>query len=117
DGSESPSSGILARARNLTVGYLPQESDPLQSRKTVFETVAAGTPELVEVTTELHRLQARVADPALADDPRAAARVLQEYGNVQTRFEALGGYEVEYRVESVLAGFGFTPEPVEPEVG
>ncbi len=115
-GLETPASGSLARARNLTIGYLPQESDSLQSTRVIFETVAAASPELVELATELRRLQTRVADPTLGRDPRLADRLLQEYGNVQTRFEALGGYEFEHRVETVLSGLGFTPEQAQQEV-
>src|SRR5438105_11163783 len=68
-GVESPTGGTIARARNLTVGYLPQETDPLEGGQTVFEAVAAGSPEVASLVGELHRLQARMADPEAAGKP------------------------------------------------
>src|SRR2546421_12769595 len=46
-GLEDPSSGTIARHRNLTFGYLSQESDPGQSRKTLFEAFSEVTQEPV----------------------------------------------------------------------
>src|SRR5712692_2705100 len=40
---EEPTSGIISRRRNLTIGYLRQEADPGQSHKTVFEAVSEVT--------------------------------------------------------------------------
>jgi ATP-binding cassette subfamily F protein 3 len=45
------------------------------------------------------------------------SRVFEEYGDVQGRFEATGGYEVEHNVESVLAGLGFGPDRYAQKVG
>jgi ATP-binding cassette subfamily F protein 3 len=115
-GLEAPSPGTVARARHVTIGYLPQESDPLHHRNTIFDAVAAASSELVQVEAELRRLEARVADPSLARDSRTAERLLHEFGAVQTRFEALGGYEVEHRVAAVLTGLGFSPEQALQEV-
>jgi len=36
--------------------------------------------------------------------------VLETYGHAQERFDALGGYAAEHRVEDVLGGLGFKPE-------
>src|SRR5581483_871240 len=38
-------------------------------------------------------------------------------GRVQERFDALGGYTLEHRVEAVLQGLGFGPDWYEVEVG
>jgi ATP-binding cassette subfamily F protein 3 len=50
-GLEAPSAGVIARRRNLTIGYLAQEVDPLMQQKTVFEAVAATSDELVNVSS------------------------------------------------------------------
>jgi hypothetical protein len=57
---------------------------------------------------ERRRLQTAIADPPAAGDPSLFDRVLETYGQVQTRFEAPGGYELEDRVEGILLGLGFT---------
>ncbi|TMD56976.1 MAG: ABC-F family ATP-binding cassette domain-containing protein [Chloroflexi bacterium] len=58
-----------------------------------------------------------MADPAVAADPDELTRVLQEYGRAQERFEALGGYTNEHKVEAVLHGLGFGPAWYDVEVG
>src|SRR5574340_410267 len=50
-GLEDPTSGVIARRRNLTIGYLRQEADPEQSHKTVFEAVSEATRELSDLPT------------------------------------------------------------------
>src|SRR5947209_8791419 len=58
-----------------------------------------------------------MADPAVAADPDELTRVLQEYGRAQERFEALGGYTNEHKVEAVRQGLGFGPDWYDVEVG
>lgn len=116
-GIETPTGGIISRRRNLTIGYLSQEVDPGQSHKTVFEAVSEVTQELVDLPLTLSQLEARMADPQVAADPDAMAAILDEYGKAQERFEALGGYTLEHKVESVLHGLGFGPAWYDQEVG
>lgn len=116
-GLEDPTEGIISRRRNLTIGYLSQEVDPGQSHKTVFEAVSEVTQELVDLPILLSQLEARMADPEVAADPDAIAATLDEYGKAQERFEALGGYTLEHKVETVLHGLGFGPDWYDQELG
>jgi len=116
-GLEDPTEGVISRRRNLTIGYLSQEVDPGQSHKTVFEAVSEVTQELVDLPILLSQLEARMADPEIAADPDAMAAILDEYGKAQERFEALGGYTLEHKVETVLHGLGFGPAWYDQELG
>lgn len=116
-GRETPTSGTIARKRNLTIGYLTQEADPAQSHQTIFEVVSAASPEISQLPARLGELEAQMADPAIANDPACMERVLTEYGKVQERFEALGGYTLGHRVETVLQGLGFGSDWYDVEVG
>src|SRR5215469_16570176 len=116
-GLEDPTSGVISRRRNLTIGYLSQEVDPEQSQKTVFEAVSEVTQELVDLPILLSLLEARMADLEVAADPDTMAAILDEYGKAQERFEALGGYTLEHKVEAVLHGLGFGPAWYDQEVG
>ncbi len=91
-GLDDPTSGIISRRRNLTIGYLAQEADPGQSHKTVFEAVSEVTQEAANLPELLQALEEEMADPSIADDPDRLARVLDEYGRAQERLEASGGY-------------------------
>src|SRR5207302_651823 len=101
---DTPTSGVISRRRNLTIGYLTQEVDPRLEHKTIYEAVAETSPELVELPEILRALEAQMSDPAIASDPVEMTRILEEYGHAQERFEALGGYTLNHRVETVLNG-------------
>lgn len=116
-GLETPTSGVISRRRNLTIGYLIQEADPAQSQQTVFEVVSAASPELHGLPERLSELETLMADPAVSADSARMERVLAEYGKAQERFEALGGYTLDHRVETVLRGLGFGPAWYDVEVG
>jgi ATP-binding cassette subfamily F protein 3 len=106
-GLDTPTSGVISRRRNLTIGYLTQEVDPALDQKTIFAAVSETSEELVALPGILSDLEARMSDPDFAADPDEMTRVLEEYGKAQERFEALGGYSLEHRVEAVLSGLGF----------
>ena len=116
-GLDTPTEGVISRRRNLTIGYLSQEIDPLQHAKTVFEVVSERSAELSTLSATLRRLEAQMADPDTATDPDAMDNILQAYGKAQERFEAAGGYTLSHEVETVLHGLGFVPEQYQQEVG
>jgi ATP-binding cassette subfamily F protein 3 len=116
-GRETPTSGVISRKRNLTIGYLIQETDPAQSSATIFEVVSAASPELSQLPVRMSELEARMSDPAIANDAANMERILAEYGRLQERFDALGGYTLGHRVEEVLQGLGFGSDWYNVEVG
>src|SRR5258707_2390732 len=116
-GLEDPTEGVISRRRNLTIGYLSQEVDPGQSYKPVFEAVSEVTQELLDLPILLSQLEARMAGTEVAADPDAMAAILDEYGKAQERFEALGGYTLEHKVEAILHGLGFGPDWYDQELG
>lgn len=116
-GLDTPTRGVISRRRNLTIGYLTQEVDPRLDHKTIFEVVSETSAELAELPHILAELEARMSDPEIADDPDTMTRVLEEYGKAQERFEALGGYTLGHRVETVLNGLGFAASELTQQVG
>ncbi|HLZ80087.1 MAG TPA: ABC-F family ATP-binding cassette domain-containing protein, partial [Ktedonobacteraceae bacterium] len=116
-GLDTPTSGVISRRRNLTIGYLTQEVDPHLDKKTIYQVVAETSAELVELPGMLNELEAQMSDPDIALDPDEMTRVLEEYGRAQERFEALGGYTLGHRVETVLNGLGFDPSELTQLVG
>src|SRR5439155_12745298 len=111
-GEELPDEGAIERPRRLTIGYFRQDVGDLRGRSVLAETVA-GAGEVASLGEELHRLEARMADPGADDFDRVIAR----YGEVQARFQELGGYEVEARAHTILSGLGLSAEQVANDVG
>jgi ATP-binding cassette subfamily F protein 3 len=98
-GLEPPDAGRLSRAREATVGYLPQEAAG-EARGSVLGEALSGFPEVWEVERQLEELGARLHD---APSEALTAR----YGDLQHRFESLGGYRLETEARVVLSGLGF----------
>jgi ATPase subunit of ABC transporter with duplicated ATPase domains len=99
-GVERPNAGSINMPSGVLVGFLAQEVI-LQGEETIDGYLRRITG-LGELQGAMERLAA-----SLGGDP---AR-LQEYGDLQERFEYLGGYDFERRVQVVLAGFGLDADP------
>ncbi len=98
-GLDSPDTGRVSRAREATVGYLPQEAAG-EARGSVLGEVLSGFPEVWELERQMEALAAQLHE---ASDEALTAR----YGDLQHRFEALGGYRLETEARVVLSGLGF----------
>ncbi|MEZ0396745.1 MAG: ribosomal protection-like ABC-F family protein [Anaerolineales bacterium] len=101
-GLEEPSGGTVTRAKNLRLGYLPQEAE-FEMEGTVWDACLAPFADLRARQEELHRLEAEMA---------AGGRVettLERYGKLQEQFERQGGYTYTTRIHQVLTGLGFAP--------
>ena len=112
-GTESPDEGTVSVERAVTVGYFDQDVGEMEGR-TVLEETMAGAGEVSELAAELHELEQGMADPDRADELDA---LVARYGEVQPRFDELGGYELDARAQEILAGLGFAPEVIAKDVG
>jgi ATP-binding cassette subfamily F protein 3 len=100
---EEPDQGRVHRDTGVTVGYLPQEVTTGADR-TVLAEALSGFDEVWRLEAELESLAARMAGPA------AEPGLTDAYGEIQHRFEALGGYRLEAEAKIILSGLGFGPE-------
>ena len=112
-GQEQPDEGQVIADRGITIGYFSQDVGEMFGRSAVFE-VMGGAGPVSAVAAELKELEADMADPDRADDMEA---IIERYGEVQARFEDLGGYALEGRAREVLAGLSFSEEMMDGDVG
>jgi ATPase subunit of ABC transporter with duplicated ATPase domains len=112
-GQELPDEGQVVADRGITIGYFSQDVGEMFGRSAIFE-VMDGAGPVSAVAAELKELEADMADPDRADDMEA---IVERYGEVQARFEDLGGYALEGRAREVLAGLGFSDEMMDGDVG
>ncbi len=101
-GEEEPTSGEVRRARQVRLGYLPQEAD-FHSAQSLWEFARQALSDLLAQQEELHRLEEAIA---CAPDPL----LLERYAHLQESFERRGGYTWEARIRYVLDGLGFREE-------
>ena len=112
-GQEQPDEGQVVADRGITIGYFSQDVGEMFGRSAVFE-VMDGAGPVSAVAAELQKLEADMADPDRAHDMEA---IIERYGEVQARFEDLGGYALEGRAREVLAGLSFSEEMMDGDVG
>src|SRR5688572_14744887 len=99
-GQEEPSSGTVTRARNIRIGYLPQEAD-FQLEGTLWQACLEPFTDLIRQQGELEKLEDEMSDPIKRE------QALVRYGALQENFERRGGYIYQVRIKQVLTGLGF----------
>jgi ATPase subunit of ABC transporter with duplicated ATPase domains len=110
---EEPDEGQVLVDRGVSVGFFSQDVGEMAGHSAVAE-VMQGAGAVAEVAAELTRLEAAMADPDQAD---ALDTIIERYGEVQARFEALNGYALDSKAREVLDGLGFRQETMEGDVG
>jgi ATPase subunit of ABC transporter with duplicated ATPase domains len=112
-GIDQPDEGQVSTDRGITIGYFSQDVGEMAGKSAVAE-VMDGAGPVSTVAAELAELEAAMADPGRADEMEA---IIERYGEVQSRFEELGGYALEGRAREVLAGLSFSQEMMDGDVG
>jgi ATPase subunit of ABC transporter with duplicated ATPase domains len=112
-GQEEPDAGQILVDRGVSIGFFSQDVGEMAGRSAVAE-VMDGAGAVSEVAAELATLEAAMADPEQADQLDA---IIERFGDVQARFEALGGYALDGKAREVLDGLGFSQEMMDGDVG
>ena len=90
-------SGIVALEKGKILGYLPQKTH-LEGDISIQSHLENGIPGLVEA----QQMMEEASDRLRTGDSEA----LVVYGEAASQFEALGGYQFEFKAQAILAGLG-----------
>ncbi|MDO9382556.1 MAG: ABC-F family ATP-binding cassette domain-containing protein [Hyphomicrobiaceae bacterium] len=110
---EQPDEGQVSTDRGITIGYFSQDVGEMAGRSAVAEAMDGAGP-VSAIAAELAELELAMADPERADEMDS---IVERYGEVQGRFEELGGYALEGRAREVLAGLSFSQDMMDGDVG
>ena len=94
-GIDTEIEGEAVPQKNLKIGYLPQEPQ-LDEDSDVRANVEQGLGEAKTLLNEFERVSARFGEE-LTDDEMTA--LIEEQGELQTRIDAIGAWEVERKLE------------------
>src|SRR5688572_6059275 len=97
---EQPDEGQVMIDRGVTLGYFSQDVGELGGRSVVAE-VMAGAGAVAEVASELATLEVELGTTS---DPDELDKVVARYGEVQARYDELGGYALEGKARAILSG-------------
>ena len=99
-GEMSTDTGELLIESSPRIGFTRQNPAPDTPEETLLDYALRGIPGLSEMEAEMEALEADLSDPVK----------MRRYGELQTKFEHLGGYDIETRVKIALGGLGFATE-------
>ncbi len=87
--------GMVIKAKGVTLGYLPQQPE-FDPQRTALSLALEGNPRLLEVEAELQRVESRLGEPDVYNNPKALERALEAQTKLLEEFESLGGSNYEF---------------------
>lgn len=97
--------GSVTFTQGIEAGYLKQE-EVVGHTGTVLEEAEAAFAHVRQMELRLRECEHEMADAA--DHPEKLAAVMEEYGLLHDRFEAMGGYDNLRDIPAVLKRLGFS---------
>lgn len=103
-----PTGGSVTLQSGVRLGYLRQEAMQAftEATNTLYDELLSLFAGVREMEDRMRHLEEQMA----AVDGDQLDAVLDEYGQLQTEFERIGGYDYEQRIDQTLTGLGFKPE-------
>jgi len=102
-GEIEPDRGCILKPKKYNIGYLPQEEIDVGGGGEVL------LDSVMKSCEEIHALDRKISElhDILDSNPKQNDRLLEKLGEVEQRYEALGGYNLESRAKAVLSGLGY----------
>ena len=102
-GEYSPTSGSISKPKELKIGYLNQDLLSYESDKSILQVALEAFEKENKLNQEIEELIKRLE----TDHSESLINSLSEK---QMEFEALGGYQIEFKAHEILAGLGFSDQ-------
>src|SRR2546429_277257 len=110
-GQESTDSGSFSFTPRTEVGYLPQTT-PEFSGHTLQDLILESVRNLRQLEERMRELESAMS--TVKDDQLAG--LMDEYEQVSSRFQDRGGYELDYRIDTILDGLRLSYLPRDREM-
>ena len=111
-GQEEPTSGSVVRQGEPRIAFLQQEFD-VDLDRSVRQELFQAFGEAATVLNRQREVEEAMGSEKASEDPDHLDKLIHELGQLQNRFEALHGYELDARIDKLLPTIGFTPESAE----
>jgi ATP-binding cassette subfamily F protein 3 len=100
-GEYAPSSGSVSMSKDLKIGYLNQDLLSYESHHTILHVAMEAFERQNKIHDEIEALLQKI-------ETDYSEEVLNKLSDKQEEFEALDGYNIEYKANEILAGLGFS---------
>ncbi|MCL5283251.1 MAG: ABC-F family ATP-binding cassette domain-containing protein [Armatimonadetes bacterium] len=105
-GEEEPDRGTVRWASRSRIGYLRQEQ-MVHDELTVYEEADLAFEPIRQLERRLHTLEQIMSNP---DRSTQLPAIVEEYGEIRSHFDWMGGYEILRDTHTVLQRLGFSLE-------
>ncbi|MGD9612321.1 MAG: ABC-F family ATP-binding cassette domain-containing protein [Kiritimatiellia bacterium] len=112
-GESEVDAGAVIRAKDVRIGYLRQQVKPGEELTPLQAYVERAAPDLETIRAEIHHIEAHLA----GDEAEESRTLLRRLGELQSQFEAQGGYDLHSRAAAALTGLGFRVEDLRKPLG
>lgn len=102
-GEYAPTGGSISMPKDATIGYLNQDLLSYQSDNSILQVA-------MEAFEKQNKLQIEIDDLLDKLEKEYSEGLLQKLSDKQIEFEALDGYNIEFKTHEILAGLGFSDE-------
>ncbi|MDX3913842.1 MULTISPECIES: ABC-F family ATP-binding cassette domain-containing protein [Olivibacter] len=102
-GEYTPTSGTISMAKDLKIGYLNQDLLSYESEKSILHVAMEAFERQNQLHAEIETLLKKM-------ETDYSEELIHKLSDKQIEFEALDGYNIEYRAHEILAGLGFDDE-------
>src|ERR1051325_7083448 len=99
-GEYLPSSGLVEKSRNTTIGYLHQDLLSFDTNDSIFDVALAAFTRVLELEKEIEILGKEL-------EKTGDEKILHQYSDRLHEMETIGGYTIHHRTEEILQGLGF----------
>ena len=99
-GEYQPTEGGLSKSKDCTIGFLNQDLLSYESNESIYNVALQAFEKALQLQREIDEIMVRL-EYDYSDE------VLNALGNKQEEFEALDGYNIQFKTEEILEGLGF----------
>jgi len=110
-GQETPDSGSFSFAPSTEIGYLPQVTPEFYGR-TMQDLILESLGNLRQLEERMRELETTMSTAGGEE----VAELMEEYDLVSTRFQDRGGYELDYKIATILDGLRISYLPRDREM-
>jgi len=110
-GQETPDSGSFSFAPSTEIGYLPQVTSEFYGR-TMQDLILESLGNLRQLEERMRELETTMGTAGGEE----VAELMEEYDLVSTRFQDRGGYELDYKIATILDGLRISYLPRDREM-
>ncbi len=102
-GMEFPDEGTIQKNKGLLIGYLPQDII-IGTKRSILDEVLDSFPEIRYIENRME-----IVSSEIAQNPNNTKK-LKILGDLQQRFDGIGGWSIDKKAKEILGGLGFTED-------